>query len=189
MSDLASQSSHLKHTEAFSANSKNVHVIIETPQGKRNKYKYDETYGLFILNQVLPVGLIFPFDFGYIPSTRGEDGDPLDVLVLLDEEVFPGCLVASRLIGVIEAEQVEHEQTVRNDRLIAVAAISHHHSEVQSLDQLNESIIHEIEHFFSSFNSIKGRPFKVLGRSNAERAQQLVHEGIVRFQQPSISHS
>jgi inorganic pyrophosphatase len=189
MSETASQPGRLPHTEAFSADGKNVHVIIETPQGKRNKYKYDEKYGLFILSQVLPVGLIFPFDFGYIPSTLGEDGDPLDVLVLLDEEVFPGCLVASRLIGVIEAEQVEQEQRVRNDRLIAVAAISHHHHEVQSLDQLNESIVHEIEHFFTSFNSIKGRPFEILGRANAEQAQQLVHEGIARLQQPSTPPS
>ena len=187
MSETTSQPSRLLQTKALSADGKNVHVVIETPQGKRNKYKYDEKHGLFILSRVLPVGLIFPFDFGYIPSTLGEDGDPLDVLVLLDEEAFPGCLVASRLIGVIEAEQVEQEQTVRNDRLIAVAAISHHHHKVQSLAQLNESIIHEIEHFFTSFNSIKGKPFKILSQSNAERAQQLVHEGIARFQQPSIS--
>jgi len=187
MSAASSQNRSFEHMEAFSTDSKNVHVIIETPQGKRNKYKYDETHGLFILNQVLPVGLIFPFDFGYIPSTLGEDGDPLDVLVLLDEEVFPGCMVPSRLIGVIEAEQVEDGQTVRNDRLIAVAAISHHHHEVQSLDQLNENIVHEIEHFFISFNSIKGREFKPLRRSNAERAKQLVHQGVAHFGQSRTS--
>jgi inorganic pyrophosphatase len=187
MSTTSSQTRSFERTEAFSADSKNVHVIIETPQGKRNKYKYDETHGLFILHQVLPVGLIFPFDFGYIPSTLGEDGNPLDVLVLLDEGAFPGCMVLSRLIGVIEAEQVKEGRTMRNDRLIAVAAISHHHYEVQSLDQLNESIVDEIEHFFISFNSMKGRQFKPLRRANAERAKQLVHEGVARFQQSGTS--
>ncbi len=187
MLDSSSLASPFKHTKAFSADMQQVHAIIETPQGKRNKYKYDENQGLFILNQVLPVGLIFPFDFGYIPSTLAEDGDPLDILVLLDEEVFPGCMVLSRLIGVIEAEQVEEGQAIRNDRLIAVAARAHHHHEVQSLDQLNKGVVDEIEHFFVSFNSLKQRAFKPLRRANAERAKQLVHEAIGRFEQSNHS--
>src|SRR5579871_6578732 len=96
-------------------------VVIETPRGHRNKFKYEEKLGLFTLHKVLPLGASFPFDFGFIPATRGQDGDPLDVLVLMDEPTFPGCVVTSRLIGVLEAEQTEDGETVRNDRLIAMA--------------------------------------------------------------------
>ena len=82
-------------------------VIIETPKGSRNKFKYDSTSRMFKLSKVLPEGMMFPYDFGFVPSSTGGDGDPLDVLVLMDEPTFPGCLLECRLIGVIEAEQVQ----------------------------------------------------------------------------------
>src|SRR5918912_4248095 len=86
-----------------------LNVIIETPKGSRNKFDYDEETGLFKIGGVLPAGASFPFDFGFVPSTVGGDGDPLDVLVLMDDPAFPGCLVAARLIGVIQAEQTEKD--------------------------------------------------------------------------------
>src|SRR3712207_9187895 len=79
-----------------------VNVIVETPKGSRNKFDCDEEYRLFTLGGVLPAGAVFPFDFGFIPSTRGGDGDPLDILILMDEPAFTGCLVSARVIGVIE---------------------------------------------------------------------------------------
>ncbi len=79
-----------------------VHVVIETPRGSRNKYKFEPKLGSMKLNKVLPAGMEFPYDFGFVPGTRAEDGDPIDVLLLMDEQVFPGCVVESRLIGVIE---------------------------------------------------------------------------------------
>ena len=116
-----------------------INVIIETPKGKRNKYDFDPDLGLFKLGGVLALGHSFPFDFGFIPNTLGGDGDPLDVLVLMDEPAFTGCLIKSRLIGVIEAEQTERDgKTERNDRLIAIASDSHTHSDVKSLDDLIE---------------------------------------------------
>src|SRR3954471_14147255 len=99
-----------------------IHAVIETPQGSRNKYKYDEESGLFILKKVLPAGSQFPYSFGFIPKTLAEDGDPLDVLVLADEPVPVGCIVPCRLIGVLRAEQGKGHRMTRNDRLIAVAA-------------------------------------------------------------------
>jgi inorganic pyrophosphatase len=95
-------------------------VVVDTPKGSRNKYKLDERDGQWRLSKVLPQGMSFPYDFGFVPSTRGEDGDPVDVLILADEPSFPGCVVAARLIGVLEAEQTEGRKTVRNDRLVAV---------------------------------------------------------------------
>src|SRR3954452_25487412 len=139
-----------------------VHVIIETPKGSRNKLDYDEAYGLFRLGGVLPAGTVFPYDFGMVPGTVGGDGDPLDVLVLLDEPVPPGCLVLSRLIGVIEAEQTEGGVTRRNDRLIAVAVKSPGHEALRRLQDLPKLVIDEIEHFFASYNHFKDKRFQVL---------------------------
>ena len=82
-----------------------VHVIVETPKGCANKLKYEPTFSAFTLAKVLPAGMVFPYDFGFVPGTVGDDGDPLDVLLLIDAPVFPGCVVDARLIGVVEAEQ------------------------------------------------------------------------------------
>ena len=109
-----------------------VMVVIETPKGSPNKLAFEPRYGTFVLKGVLPAGAVFPFDFGFVPSTRAEDGDPLDVLVLMDAPVFPGCIVPSRLVGVIEAEQTEDGKTERNDRLLAVAANSAAHARFTS---------------------------------------------------------
>jgi inorganic pyrophosphatase len=117
---------------------------------------------------------VFPFDFGYIPSTKGGDGDPLDILVLMDEPAFPGCLVKAKLIGVIEAQQSEDNETTRNDRLIAVAADSRNHSHVRFLGDLNSNLVHEIERFFVAYNETKGKRFEVLGRFGPDRAEKLI---------------
>ncbi len=152
-------------------------AVIETPKGRRNKFKYDETLRLFTLGSVLPAGAVFPFDFGFFPTTKGGDGDALDVLVLMDEPAFPGCVVEVRLLGVIEAEQTEQEgKTERNDRLIAAASESHAYKDVRTLDDLPKQTVDEIEHFFVSYNTARGKQFKPLGRFGPERARQLVDE-------------
>jgi len=96
---------------AFDKESGHLNAIVDTPKGSRNKFKYDEQLGLFKLGGTLPVGNVFPFDFGYIPSTRGDDDDALDILLLMDEPAFTGCLVPAKLIGVVEAEQTEEQKT------------------------------------------------------------------------------
>jgi inorganic pyrophosphatase len=165
---------------AFALRSGELNVIIETPKGSRNKFDFDEELGLFKLGGVLPAGAVFPFDFGFVPATRGGDGDPLDVLVLMDEPAFVGCLVPARLIGVIEAEQTEGGRTMRNDRLIAVAANSRNHRNLQALDSLGGNLVDEIEHFFVSYNQIKGKRFTPLGHHGPDRARQVVDEGVER---------
>jgi inorganic pyrophosphatase len=160
-----------------------LNVIIETPKGSRNKYNYDEELRLFKLGGVLTSGAVFPFDFGFVPSTKGGDGDPLDVLVLMDEPAFAGCLVRARLVGVIEAEQTERGgETTRNDRLIAVAAKSRLHANVRTLRDLGSGLPEEIEHFFVSYNQAKGKEFKPLGHFGPERALKLVEEGVRQFE-------
>jgi inorganic pyrophosphatase len=158
-----------------------LNVIIEAPKGSRNKYAYEPDDGLFVLKAVLPAGAIFPYDFGFVPSTLAEDGDPLDVLVLMDEPAFPGCLVPSRLIGGIRAEQTERDgETTRNDRLITVAAKSYVHREVRSLDDLSATLLEEIEHFFVSYNEVRGKRFVATGRVDPEGALACVKEAMAR---------
>jgi len=134
------------------------------------------------LSGVLPAGSSFPYDFGFVPSTRGEDGDPLDVMLLMDEPAFVGCLVAVRLLGVIEAQQTERTgETMRNDRLISVAEKSITHCNLKSLGTLDENLVNQIEDFFVSYNEIKGKRFKPLGRFGPTRARRLIDEGIKLF--------
>lgn len=173
----------LINLEAFQKESGDLNAIVDTPKGSRNKYKYDEELGLFKLGGVLPAGAVFPYDFGYVPSTLGGDGDPLDVLLLMDEPAFVGCLVEARLIGVIEAEQTEEGETTRNDRLIAVASAARTHKQVRSLNSLNETLLDEIEHFFISYNEFKNKVFKPLGRFGPQRALELIKEGEKLFHQ------
>jgi inorganic pyrophosphatase len=160
----------------FDKENGNLLVIVDTPKGSRNKFAWDEKRGLFELSGILPAGAVFPYDFGFIPKTRGGDGDPLDVLILMDEPAFTGCLVATRLLGVIEAEQTEKGETQRNDRLIAVSANSRTNGHLKTLSDLNDKFIDEIEHFFISYNAAKGKKFKPLGRSGPDRATELVRK-------------
>jgi inorganic pyrophosphatase len=154
--------------------SDSINVVVETPRGCRNKFKFDEKLGTFRLNSVLPAGSVFPFDFGYVPGTRAEDGDPLDVLLLLDEPVFTGCVVRARLIGVLEAEQREDGRAERNDRLIAVACDSHDNKNVKAIKDLDKHLLKEIEHFFVSYHELTKTQFKILGYRGSKVAEQLL---------------
>ena len=159
-----------------------LNVIIETPKGSRNKYAYDPGLGVFRFKAVLPEGSLFPYDFGFIPSTRGADGDPLDILVLLDAPVPTGCLVTVRLIGVIEAEQRERDDKVeRNDRLLGAATHARTHVDLHSLGDLRGGFLDEIEGFFCHYNALSGRSFNPVGRGDPERAHSLVKQGMQAY--------
>jgi len=160
----------------FDPKSKTLNVVIDTPKGCRNKFAYDENRQAYLLKAVLPKGAVFPFDFGSVPGTIAEDGDPLDALVLMDEPAFVGCLVEARLIGVIEGEQTENGKTERNDRLITVAEESHTHNAIKSLSDLDTTLVEEIEHFFISYNEIRGKKFKPIGRHGPKRAKKLIEK-------------
>lgn len=156
-------------------------AIIETPKGRRNKFDYDPDFRLFRLGGLLPEGMTFPFDFGFIPSTLAEDGDPLDVMVLMDEPAHVGCLLDVRIIGVIEAQQLEKGQVIENDRLIAVAVHSYNHQHIKSLDDVSKTLLNQVEEFFVSYNKSRGKKFKVKGRHGPKRAAELVEAGIKKF--------
>jgi len=152
-----------------------VYVVVETPKGGRNKMAFAPDLGAFLLKGVLPEGHSFPYDFGFVPSTQAADGDPLDVLLLLDAPAFPGCVVEARLIGAIEIEQQEPDgQRLRNDRLLAVAAESRQHKSLHDIGDLPAQMLHEIEHFFISYNQAKNQELKVLRRVGRARAHALL---------------
>lgn len=137
-------------------------AVVETPKGRRSKYDFDPELGAFVLAGLLPEGMSFPLDFGFIPSTKAEDGDPLDVLVMTDEPTAMGAVLDVRLVGVIEAEQTEGDDTVRNDRLLAVACVSKLHAQTREIDDLQEDYLHHLGEFWSQYNALKGKGFKVL---------------------------
>ncbi len=158
-----------------------LNVIVDTPKNSRNKYKFDSAAGMFALGGVLPAGHAFPYDFGFIPNTLGGDGDPLDVLIFMEDAAFVGCLVKCRLIGGIAAEQTElGGKTERNDRLFAVALKSVVFEKINSLPDLNKRLVDQLEHFFISYNEAKGKVFRPLERFGAKKAAQIVRKGIVK---------
>lgn len=164
--------------QPFKSKRHSLQVVIETPKGRRNKYRYNAHLDCFELHKVLPAGAAFPYDFGFVPGTRAEDGDPLDVLVLMDESAYPGTIVAARAIGVIEAEQTEAGKTIRNDRIVAVANEAHDYSGIRKLKDINPHLLEEIEHFFVSYNEMTGREFRCRGTAGPKVALRLVENAM-----------
>jgi inorganic pyrophosphatase len=160
--------------DPFDTQGKSLRVVIETPKGSRNKFKYDPELGTYRLASVLAQGMVFPYDFGFVPQTEAEDGDPLDVLLLMDAPAFPGCVVEARIVGVIEAEQTEDGKTQRNDRVLAVATDSHVHADIKELKDLNSNMIRELEQFFVAYNKARGKKFKLLGCKGMSAAMKLI---------------
>src|ERR1043166_480219 len=153
-------------------------AIIETPKGCRNKFDYDPESDLFMLAGLLPEGMMFPFDFGFIPSTLGEDGDPLDVLVLMDAPAHVGCLIEVRIIGIITAQQTEDGKTQANDRLLGVAIHSYDHQDLESIEDVSKTLLDQLEAFFISYNKQRGKKFKVRGTGGPKKALKFLQAGI-----------
>jgi inorganic pyrophosphatase len=120
-------------------------------EGNRNKYAYDPKERIFALKKVLPAGMAFPYDFGFVPSTQSGDGDPLDVLVLMDEPAFPGVKLSCRIVGVIQGEQGTKNNTERNDRIVAI-------------ENQNHSYAHRLS----------GKEYRILGLKGAAAATRCI---------------
>lgn len=151
-----------------------LRVVIETPKGSRNKFAFDPKEGVFELKKVLPAGMTFPYDFGFVPSTKGGDGDPVDVLVLMDEPAFAGCVLTCRMIGVIEGDEGEGKEKVRNDRIIAIEIGAHSWEDVKTVADLGKSFSRELEEFFVNYHKLSGKAYRVLGLHGPDRARKLV---------------
>lgn len=164
----------------FNEKDGSVNAVIETPKGSAVKYSYSPQSQLFRAKRTLPHGMSFPFNFGFVPGTLAEDGDPLDILIVDAEPFVCGCLIRARLLAVIEAEQTEDGKMVRNDRIVAMAIDEETPAEFLSVP-LDEARVNQIVFFFSSYNKINGKEFRALRTGDAKAGEELVHAAVKRL--------
>jgi inorganic pyrophosphatase len=154
-----------------------VEVVIETPKGSAQKYDYDPGSHFFKLKKILPSGMVFPYDFGFIPDTKGEDGDPLDVIVISEFCSFPGIMIKCRIIGGIKAKQSEEtgkKKMIRNDRFLAIPKCSNIFEKIKTAKDLPDNIFKELEQFFIDYNRIEGKEFKAMKKMDVKEARDLI---------------
>jgi len=154
-----------------------IRVVIETPKGSRNKYAFDPEEKIFELKKVLPAGMDFPYDFGFVPSTKADDGDPVDVLVLMDEPAFTGCVLKCRIIGVIEDEQGDKKDRERNDRIVAIEKENHSWADIRHIDDLGKQFREELEEFFVNYHKLSGKEYRVIGVKGPAAARKYIEKG------------
>jgi len=154
-----------------------VNAVIEVPLGGVNKYEYDKKLQVFHLDRTLYSPVHYPGDYGFLPSTLASDGDPLDVLVLVDNASFPGCLIEVRPIGVLEML----DQGVRDEKVLAVVNNDPRYREVRNYTDLYEHILREIEHFFSIYKDLEGKRTKTVAWHDEEEARRVILESQARF--------
>jgi inorganic pyrophosphatase len=166
-----------------------VVVVIETPSGSGNKAKFDAELGVYRMDRVLPSGMAFPFNFGFIPETLADDGDPLDAVVLLDAPVYPGCVLLARLIGLLEVEQQDGGTGPwkRNDRVFAVVGGPKGHASIRSLRDVDPFQLDSIETFFGSYHGLDGDGFRVTGRKGVRAAQAAVRRANTAYRSAQAS--
>ena len=154
-----------------------VNIVVEIPQGSVHKYEYDEKLQVFRLDRTLYSPVHYPGDYGFIPSTRGLDGDPLDVLVLVDVPSFPGCVMEVRPIGRLNMV----DQGKNDEKILAVVENDPIYQEIHEYGEVFPHLLREIEHFFSIYKSLEGKKTEIAGWSSAEAARKLIREGQQRF--------
>jgi len=151
-----------------------IEIIVETPKGSQFKYKYDTTKEWFEVYKALPVGLAFPYDFGFIPGTKGEGGDPLDILIISEFSFLQGSLLKCKVIGSMKAEQTNGKETIRNDRIFVTPDIKGFYPVYESLKDIQKQKLKKIESFFIYYNSMQDKTFKPLGILSAKDTMKII---------------
>lgn len=150
-------------------------AIVEAPAGSRVKVYYDPDSHLFRVGKSLPLGMVFPLDFAFVPSTLGGDGDPLDLLILPEAALPVGSIIKVQIVGVLEAEQFKPgKRPRRNDRVIGRLVESRLFSQVAHLSQLGETFANELGSFFQVYKKARGQTYNIIGVGNRERAVDLI---------------
>jgi inorganic pyrophosphatase len=121
--------------------------------------------------------MAFPYDFGFVPSTLAADGDPVDVLVLMDEPAFPSCVLQCRLIGIIKGEQGTKKKQERNDRVVAIERDNHSFADIQHVDDLGKTFVEELEDFFVNYHQLSGEQYRVIGLGGPHAAAKSIEAG------------
>ena len=150
-----------------------VNVVVEVPVGSRIKYEYDPELGVTILDRVLPANVRYPADYGFVPSTVSADGEPLDAVVFAYDPVFPGCMVKARVIGALEVD--EAGETEHN--IFAVPVGDPRFDDIQSLDDMTEQNLRDVEQFFVTFKQLEGdEDAEVRGWCGIEEAHEIIRQ-------------
>jgi inorganic pyrophosphatase len=154
-----------------------VNAIVEIPAGGVNKYEYDKKLGIFRLDRPLYSPVHYPGDYGFIPSTVAEDGDPLDILILVAESTFTGCLVEARPVGLLEMV----DQGIKDEKVLAVSSSNPRYQEVRNHTDVAAHVLREIAHFFSIYKDLEGKRTKMLGWKSADVAHRVIMESHHRY--------
>jgi inorganic pyrophosphatase len=158
-----------------------VNVIVETPRGSQAKFKFDPETSAMMLSRPLPEGIVYPYDWGFIPSTRADDGDPLDAMILWDRAGFPGLIVPSRVIGLLRVEQksLKGGGRERNDRLFVLPIKAPRQEQIRTIFDLPERVRLELEQFFLNVVAFEGKELKLLGFDGPEEADRVLRASLV----------
>jgi Inorganic pyrophosphatase len=157
-------------------------AIVEALAGSRVKVYYDPESHRFRIGKFLPLGMVFPLDFAFVPSTLGGDGDPVDLLIMPETSLPVGSIVDVRILGVLEAHQFKpNKRPRRNDRIIARLAESRLFAKIQHIDQLGDAFVKELGAFFETYKRLRGQTYEILAVGNRERAVELIEEGASAF--------
>ena len=154
------------------------HLVVESPRGSALKLKYERDWNTMSISRPLPLGLVYPFDWGFIPSTLAPDGDPLDAMALWDVPSYPGVVLRCRAIGVLYVEQNgrKDDRTVRihNDRVLAVPVEARRELHVKETDELPLRVRQELERFTIAATALEGKDAEVVGWGDAAAAALLI---------------
>jgi inorganic pyrophosphatase len=163
-----------------------LHVVVETPRGSQAKLKFDPELGAFTLSKSLMLGLAYPYDWGFVPSTRADDGDPVDVLVIHDAATTPGVVLRCRPLGVLEVLQKEKSRRIRNDRIVAVPAEAHRDHVLHTYRDLGRPTRDELEKFLVASDALDDKKLEFLGWKGPRRAIVLVKDGVRSFRKRGL---
>lgn len=158
----------------------NVRALIEIPTGSHNKYAYDHDLGVITFNRALYSAVHYPTDYGFVPQTRSGDGELLDVLVMTEQPTFLGCLIVTRLIGVLT---IERQGGTREQKLLGVPVREPRFEEYHDLADVPHHLLKEIEHFFDIFKELEGRDLRVRGWEGAQAANAALDAAIAAYQE------
>jgi inorganic pyrophosphatase len=162
-----------------------VHVVVETPRGSRAKFAYDPKLETFTLTKSLLVGLTYPYDWGFVPSTKADDGDPIDIMVIHDATTFPGLVLTCRVIGILQIKQKTKGKVERNDRLFAVPRQSHAEQALRDVRDLSKPIQDELEKFFAATDELEDKKLQVVGWKGPKIAQSAIKDAAKSFAKDS----
>jgi len=154
-----------------------INVVVEIPEGSRNKYEYDKELGIFRLDRVLHSPIYYPGDYGFIPQTLAEDGDPLDVLILVVQPTFPGCLVVARPIGMLKMI----DDGLPDDKILAVPVGEPAYADIHSQTQIFPHTLRTISHFFETYKLLEGKRTSTQGWVDGAAARESIVESLARF--------